>query len=139
MGDFRKSAVMAAKAIWNSIPLVIGIILLISLISKAIPVSFYESFFGNSIYLDSLVGAFAGSVFAGTPVTSYIIGGELLRQGISLIAVVAFLTAWVSVGIVQLPAEIHAFGKKFAVIRNVLSFLLAFIIGIVAVLILEVL
>lgn len=136
-GKFKKAVVSAGKSIWNVLPLIIGIILLISLLSGAVPVSFYESFFGSNVYLDSLIGALVGSVSAGTPITSYVIGGELARQGVSLIAVAAFLVAWVTVGVVQLPAEIDAFGKKFAIIRNVLSFILAILIGIVAVLILE--
>ncbi len=44
-------------------------------------------------------------------------------------AVTAFILAWVSVGIVQLPMESALFGKKFAITRNIVSFVTAMIIA----------
>ena len=78
-------------------------------------------------FVDSLIGAGIGSILAGNPVTSYIIGGELLTQGVSLAAVTAFLVAWVTVGLVQLPAESILLGKRFAITRNITSFVFAII------------
>jgi len=46
----------------------------------------------------------------------------LLNQGIALIAVLAFLLSWVTVGFVQLPAEASLLGKKFALLRNAVAF-----------------
>ena len=84
--------------------------------------------------LDILCGAGFGSILAGNPINSYVIGGELLEHGVSLFAVTAFIIAWVTVGLVQLPAEMSALGKKFALIRNVLSFVLSIAISIFTVL-----
>ena len=74
-----------------------------------------------------------GSVLAGNPVTSYVLGGELLTQGVNLVAVTAFLVAWVTVGFVQLPAESMMLGKKFAISRNILSFIFSIIVAIITV------
>ena len=71
-----------------------------------------------------------GSILAGNPITSYIIGGELLAQGISMTAVTAFLVAWVTVGMVQLPAESILLGKRFAVTRNIAAFVFSVIVAI---------
>ncbi len=57
----------------------------------------------------------------------------MLVYGVSLFAVTAFITSWVTVGLVQLPAEIAALGKKFALVRNVLSFITSIAIAILAV------
>ncbi len=111
------------------LPILLGMLLLVSLLVKAVPKDFYVKFFSGNILTDSLIGAIAGSIATGNPLTSYILGGELLNQGISLIAVTAFIIAWVTVGIVQLPAEIMMLGKKFAVSRNIVSFILAIIIS----------
>jgi len=108
---------------------------LISLISTLIPKSFYTKIFVKNIFLDSLIGSIAGSVSTGTPITSYIFGGELLDQGVSLIAVSAFLVAWVTVGIIQLPAESAILGKKFTFLRNGTAFILAIIVALITVLI----
>ena len=64
----------------------------------------------------------------------YVIGGEMLEQGVSLFAMTAFITAWVIIGLVQLPAEMAALGKKFALIRNALAMVLCIAISILTVL-----
>lgn len=115
------------------LPIIFGVILLASLSLVAIPKNFYTSIFTGNKIIDPLVGAAFGSVAAGNPITSYIIGGELLKQGVSLIAVTAFILAWVSVGIVQLPAESLMLGKRFAITRNILSFLTALIIAVLTI------
>lgn len=123
----------SAKGLWKSFPLILGTILLVSLISALIPKSFYTKIFVKNIFLDSFVGSIAGSISTGTPITSYIFGGELLKQGVSLIAVSAFLVAWVTVGVIQLPAESAILGKKFTFLRNGTAFILAIIVAIITV------
>jgi hypothetical protein len=76
-----------------------------------------------------LVGAVLGSVAAGNPLAGYILGGELLAGGVSLIAVTALIVAWVTVGVVQLPAESLLLGRRFALSRNLLGFLSAIAIA----------
>ena len=136
--NFKDAVIKSAKALWKSLPLILGTILLVSLISILIPKSFYTSVFSKNIFLDSFIGSLVGSISAGNPVTSYIFGGEMLSQGVSLLAVTAFLVAWVTVGIIQLPAEIAILGKKFALLRNITSFILAIVVAIITILILEV-
>ena len=134
----KQAIIKAAKALWKSVPMILGTVLLVSLISSLIPNSFYANIFSMNILMDSFIGSLVGSISAGNPITSYILGGEMLKQGISLIAVTAFLVAWVTVGIIQLPAESSTLGKKFALLRNLSSFVLAIIVAIITVLILGV-
>jgi len=136
--SIKESIIKSAKMLAKTSPIIFGTILLISLIVTLIPKSFYLKIFTKNILFDSFIGSFIGSISAGNPVVSYIIGGELLEQGVSLIAVTAFIVAWVSVGVIQLPAESILLGKKFAVVRNILSFIFAIIVAILAVLVLEV-
>ncbi len=128
----------SAMSLWRSLPTIIGVIMLVGLVNALIPRKIYSlAFTGNSI-LDPLIGSGLGSILAGNPITSYIIAGELFKQGISIIAVTGFIVAWVTVGIVQLPAEISFLGKKFALARNLLSFIFSVIVAIVVYLILSV-
>jgi len=136
--DIKKVIVKTGKSFWNLFPLLLGTILLVSLFIKLIPKSFYFSIFEGHFLIGSFMGSLIGSISAGTPLTSYIIGGELLEQGTSLIVVTAFLVAWVTVGIIQLPAESTTLGKKFALLRNLLAFIFSIIIAIITILILEV-
>jgi len=131
--DINKALLKAGKSLWKTLPLILGTILLVSLISTIIPKSFYLTVFNKNIILDSLIGSLIGSVSIGTPIASYIFGGELLAQGISLIAVTAFLVAWVTVGIIQLPAEASILGRKFAFLRNLTAFILAIIVAVITV------
>ncbi len=136
---FKQSVFKAAKGLWNVFPMILGTILLISLISVIIPKSFYFSIFSGNSFLNSFIGSLVGSVSAGNPIVSYIFGGEMLNQGIGLIAVTAFIVSWVTVGVIQLPAEAVVLGKKFAILRNVSAFILSSVVAIITVLILEVL
>ena len=99
----------------------------------AIPKEFYAAVFSGNKFLDPLIGAVLGSVLGGNPITSYILGGELLKQGVSLLAVIAFLLTWVTVGVIQLPAESLMLGRKFAIIRNSVSFLTAIVMAVLVV------
>ncbi|KYK24433.1 hypothetical protein AYK26_06705 [Euryarchaeota archaeon SM23-78] len=125
----------SAKAMYKALPILLGVILLISLANTLIPKSIYSSLFSKNIFLDSIIGSALGSILAGNPITSYILGGEFLNQGISLVAVTAFIVAWVTVGIVQLPAEIMLLGKKFAITRNITAFVFSTIVAIITVVI----
>jgi len=130
----KQAFIRTSNSFKSIIPILLGIIMLVSFSIVVIPESFYRRVFTGSKIIDPLLGAIFGSIMAGNPITSYIIGGELQKQGISLIAIVAFILAWVSVGLVQLPAESLMLGKKFAVIRNIVSFITALVIAILVVL-----
>ena len=118
----------------RAIPILLGVLILVSIITVAIPTEYYTKIFSGNLLADSFMGAFVGSIAAGNPITSYVIGGELLAEGVSLIAVTAFILAWVTVGIIQLPAEILMLGRRFAITRNILAFISAIVISILAVL-----
>ena len=129
----KQSVAKAAKALYKSLPILLGVVILVSLVNTLIPKSFYTLFFSKIFLLDSFIGSVIGSILAGSPITSYIIGGEMLNQGISLVAVTAFIVAWVTVGIVQFPAESMLLGKKFALSRNISAFVLAIIVALITV------
>lgn len=121
----------------STLPVLFGVILLIAWMINIIPSNFYNKFFIGNNLVDSFLGALVGSVAAGNPVNSYVIGIELLRQNVNLVAVTAFIISWVTVGVVQFPAEALLLGKKFALTRNIVSFMSAIIISILTVFILK--
>ena len=119
------------------LPILVGVVLLIGLFNAFVSKDFLASIFSGNMALDTFWGACFGSIFAGNPINSYVIGGELLEYGISLFAVTALIITWVTVGLVQLPAEIAVLGKRFALLRNGLSFILSIPIAIITVVILN--
>lgn len=128
----------ALKSFGTTLPVLIGVILLLGLFKVYISSGLISSIFTGKLFRDTLIGSTIGSISAGNPITSYIIGGELLKEGVSLFAVTAFITAWVTVGIIQLPAEASILGRRFALTRNVLSFLFAILVAIATVVTLRV-
>lgn len=123
----------SSRQLINLLPIFVGVVLLVGLFNAFISKELLSSIFSGNIVPDTLRGAGFGSILAGNPINSYVIGGELLEYGVSLFAITAFITSWVTVGLVQLPAEIAALGKKFALVRNILSFILCMVISILTV------
>jgi len=122
---FNHAIRTSANQFATLLPILVSIVLLMGLFSAFVPRDFLVSIFSGNPALDTLWGACFGSILAGNPINSYIIGGELLTYGLSLLAVTAFIITWVTVGLIQLPAEIAALGKRFALVRNAVSFVLA--------------
>jgi uncharacterized membrane protein YraQ (UPF0718 family) len=122
----------STRAMLDALPIVAGMLLLTSLLVALVPGEVISRLFGHGGGLDVWIAVALGSVAAGSPIAGYVLGGELLARGASLAAVTALLVSWVTVGIVQLPAESLLFGWRFAVMRNVVSFLLAIAVAYLA-------
>jgi len=125
--EIKKATIKTVIGFKQMLPIMFNVIMLISLSLTLIPNSFYKTVFTGNKILDPLIGGSIGSIATGNPVTSYMISGELIKQNIGLTAITAFILTWVTVGIVQLPAESLMLGKKFAITRNIISFLMAII------------
>lgn len=132
MMKLRLSFLESVQVMKTVIPMMIGILLLINLIMLYIQDYFTKIFSGNPL-IDPLIGALAGSIYFGNPITSYIVGGELLAEGISLMAITAFIMAWTTVGIAMLPLEAKCLGKKFSIIRNITNFFSSIIVAVLTV------
>jgi predicted Fe-Mo cluster-binding NifX family protein len=137
----QKDVVLAFRSAFNQIknmlPIMTGVIFLVGLFNAFVSKDSLTPFFSGSMWRDSLCGACIGSLFAGNPINSYIIGGQMLELGVSLVAVTAFICSWVTVGLIQFPTESAALGWKFAFVRNLscfglsiaISFVMMFILG----------
>jgi len=123
------SAQKTTKMFARTLPNILAVILLSGFFVEFVPFERISGLLGGGLWADGLVGAGIGSISTGNPLISYVLGGELLDQGVSLLAVTALLVSWVTVGSVQLPAEIQTFGSRFALLRNGISFIFALIIA----------
>jgi len=130
--DAQKQAFLnTARAFKKSLPILMGVLMLLALAEALIPKQAYRLIFSGNWFFDPLMGAALGSISGGNPLTSYIIGGELRQEGVSMLAITAFIVSWVTVGIIQLPAEAVMLGKRFAIVRNTVSFWTSILIAIV--------
>ncbi|MBN1831266.1 MAG: hypothetical protein JW896_04070 [Deltaproteobacteria bacterium] len=120
---------VSGEQIFKIMPIILGVILLIGLFQVFVTEEWVSFIFTGNRALDTFLGACFGSLIAGNPINSYIIGGELLDFGVGLFGVTAFILAWVNVGLIQLPAEAAALCWRFALVRNGLSFVLSMLIA----------
>lgn len=131
MMKMNKDLEKAFRSIGKMLPMVLGVIMLTGLVKTFVTPEMLGAVFRGETFVDSLTGGILGSVLAGNPVTSYIISGELLDAGVGLVPATAFLVSWVTVGVVQVPAEVKALGARFAIVRNILSFVFSLLIAII--------
>lgn len=131
--QWREAAKKGLHQFCAMLPWLIGVVLLLGLFQAFIPQEKLLSLFANAPFLDALWGATLGSVLAGNPVNSYVIGQSMLKAGVSLAGALALMMAWVTVGLIQLPVESGALGMRFALVRNLAGFisaaLLSFAVG----------
>ncbi len=113
------------KMFLTVLPILAGMLLLIGLAVTLLPQRISAALFSGAPLGDAVKGAAMGSVATGMPVISYVLGKGLLDAGVGLTAVTALILSWVTVGMVQLPAESMLLGRRFAVLRNLSSFILA--------------
>jgi len=124
-----RSILTAARNFKGSLPILLAVVLLMGLFRVYVPGHLISRVLTGDLFQDTLLGAAIGSISIGNPITSYIIGGELLDQGVSLLAVAAFLLAWVNIGLLQFSMEGAILGYGFAVKRNILSFIFVILVA----------
>lgn len=111
---------------------ILSIIFLIGLILTILPPDSIAAYIGKqSVLLATLVSAAFGTITLVPAFIAFPLVGTLVTAGVSVIPAVAFLTTLTMVGIVTFPLEKKAFGIKFTVIRNSLSFVFAIVIALV--------
>ncbi|MBN2870335.1 MAG: permease [Campylobacterales bacterium] len=125
----KKSALSFA----TTLPLLLGVILLVGMVQALVSREMIASLFGHGALIDTVIGTAVGAVASGNPSIGYMVGGELLGQGVSLFAITAFILAWVTLGVVGLPAEIGVFGIRFTLMRNLLSLVFTFLLSLATV------
>ena len=131
--SFKQAFYKSVKGFTLNLPMLIAVIFLTGLFEVFITPEYLSSLFTDHAFYDSLIGTISGGVSVGQPFVSYLIGGELLDNGLSYYAVTAFVLSWVTLGVVQLPYEYSLFGGRFTLARNLLAFFFALLISLVTV------
>ena len=116
------------------LPMLLAILLLLGIFDVYITKDILLSFFISNNFVDTITGILLGGVLTGNPMISYILGGELTDAGVSLYAVTAFILSWVTIGLVQLPAEVEVFGLRFTFYRTLFTFITTILVSLATVL-----
>ena len=123
----------ALKGFISMLPVLLAIILLLGIFDRYITKDILASFFISNNFIDTVTGTLMGGVLTGNPMVSYILSGELTAAGISFFAVTAFILSWVTLGVVQLPAEVEIFGFRFTFYRTLFTFITTILVSLATV------
>ena len=128
----KKAFMVAKKSFLNSVPSLLGILGLVGLILGILSPEIISELIGSeSGIISVIIAAVIGAITYIPSLIAFPLAGSLLRAGASIATISVFITTLVMVGFVTLPMEIKTLGKKFAVLRNVLSFIIAILIALV--------
>ena len=115
-----------------------NILILVSVGLYLIPPEMITKYLGAQSGVTGLgIASIIGSITLIPGFISYPIASGLIQQGASYTTIATFMTSLMMVGIVTLPLEIKYFGKRAAIMRNVLNFVASIIIGVIVGLVLN--
>ena len=136
----KKKTMLSLKRAWkifiNLLPQFIAILLLIGLLLVLITPGIIQSVIGTeSGFLGMFISSLLGGITLVPALIAFPIAAELLHNGAGIAQIAVFISTLTMVGFITLPIEIKYLGKKIAILRNLLSYLLAFatafIIGVI--------
>jgi uncharacterized membrane protein YraQ (UPF0718 family) len=128
----KQSLLVAVKSFLSILPTVLIIIIFIGLLLGFVPPSeIYEIVGEQSGFGGVLLVALSGALLHIPALISFPLAASLLESGASITTVAVFITTLTMIGIVTLPLEIKELGKKMALLRNGMSFIIAIIIALI--------
>ena len=128
----KKAIIIAGKLLLKILPSVLMIIMFIGLLLGLLPQAKISEFIGEqSGWEGFLLIAFLGAIMHIPSLLSFPLAASLLDKGAQVASVAVFITTLTMIGIVTLPLEIKIMGKKFALLRNGISFIMAILIALV--------
>ncbi len=128
----KQSLIVAVKSFFRITPMVIIIILFIGLLLGFVPQSLISRIVGEQSGLGGIfLVALFGAIMHIPSLISFPLAASLIKTGASVAAVAAFITTLTMIGTITLPLEIKVLGKKIALMRNGISFIIAIIIALI--------
>jgi uncharacterized membrane protein YraQ (UPF0718 family) len=124
MQNIKKTFFQTLNWFKELIPMLFWIIVIVAMLKQAWVFENLAKYINNNFIWVILADVF-GSISVGNTINSYIIADSFWSVSDYILVITAFLISWVTVGIIQIPAESYFFGKKFTITRNIISFVFA--------------
>ena len=120
------------RSLLSLAPSIVAIIWAIGFILTFLPSEHILKTIGPDAGLHGIIlAAVFGSIVLIPAFIAFPLAASFIRQGADIGAIAAFVTTLVMVGVLTAPLEAKFFGKRFALWRNSLSFVLALVIAFV--------
>lgn len=113
------------------LPVLMGMVALIGLILAALPPGLITKVFQMHSPAGYALVALVGTVITLPGPVAFPLAGTLAKRGAELGLIATFITTLTMVGTVTAPAEIAHFGRRFTLVRQLASLVLAVAIGMV--------
>jgi uncharacterized membrane protein YraQ (UPF0718 family) len=126
MQNIKKTFFQTLNWFKELIPMLLGIIIIVAMLKQAWIFESISKYINNNFWWVVLADIF-WSISVWNTINSYIIADSFWKIDNYILVITAFLISWVTVWIIQIPAESYFFGKKFVILRNILSFLFAIV------------
>ncbi|WP_347707545.1 permease [Clostridium sp. cel8] len=126
----KKALKKAWKAFENILPQFLGVIVLVGIMLSVFDAEFISKIIGvQSGWYGTVVSALIGAITLIPGFVAFPTAAMLLENGAGYMQIGAFISTLMMVGIVTMPVEIKYFGKRLAIVRNILAFIFSFIVA----------
>ena len=127
-----KGIVNGLQMLFNLLPQFLLLVIFVSVFLTLVPPDDLVNFLGQSLTsVGFIAAAFIGSVALIPGPIAYPLVGMLYQRGVPVTVLAVFITTLTMVGIFTFPIEKEYLGLRIAILRNVLSFFGALLIGFV--------
>ncbi len=127
-----KALKKAWKAFENILPQFLVVILIVSLLLSLLDHDMILKIIGaESGWFGVILASLVGAVTLIPGFVAFPTAALLLQGGAGYMQIAAFVSSLMMVGIVTLPVEMRYFGKRLAIMRNVLAFFFSFVVAFV--------
>lgn len=126
----RQALRIAGRSFLHILPSILMIVVLVGLIMGIItPEKLGQWLGGKSGVPGVLLTGVVGAVLHIPSLVAFPLAGSLLRAGTSVTIIATFVATLTMIGVVTFPLEAKELGRRFALLRNGLSFLTALLVG----------
>ncbi len=126
-----KALKMSLNSFKNLIPGVLGMVAMVGLVLALVPKETLTEIFTHKGVFGFVLVALVGAIATIPAPIAFPLASSMLKVGASLATLASFITTLTMVGIVSAPLEASYFGKRFTIMRQVLSFVAAIAIGLI--------
>ena len=124
----------ALKALSNILPQMLGVVILVGLLLAVMDTQTISAIIGSSSgWFGVAIASAIGAITLIPGIIAFPTAALLIAGGAGYMQIGAFISSLMMVGVVTLPVEFKYFGKKPAILRNVMAFVfsigVAFVIG----------
>ena len=126
----KKALKKGIKSLLNILPQFIGLITAVGILVAILNPTVISKIIGESSgWVGVLLASVVGSLTLIPAFVAYPTSGMLVENGAGYMQIAAFISTLMMVGIITYPIEVKYFGRKITLIRNIFSFLFAFVVA----------